>query len=198
MAFIFITQTEERSKDKEKKSQKMIIKIMMWLVVAVALAGAFLNTRGKWQGFLLWLISNAWWCWYNIIAGEYPQVFLFGVFWFISLYGIFQWRKIQREIKNYKQAVKDFGQTRTNERELTNKQLALLLEENTYLRNILQGMPYHKKAKKRLRINIPTTTKQKDKDYGEERKKQKQKTGKRGRGVSEDKFGNQNQGRGFR
>ncbi|NIS54465.1 MAG: nicotinamide mononucleotide transporter [Phycisphaerae bacterium] len=66
---------------------------MNWFIAAIALMGVYLNTRCKWQGFLLWLISNAWWCCHNVSIGEYAQAMLFGAYWFLSLYGIFNWKR---------------------------------------------------------------------------------------------------------
>lgn len=141
----------------------MIIKIMMWLVVAIALAGAFLNTRGKWQGFLLWLVSNAWWCGYNIWKGEYPQAFLFGVFWFLSLYGIFQWRKthkdFEKEIEGERQlryGVVKFNRElgmrldlAKNREELSIKELSRLLHQNNVMRSFIGTLP-NKKTKGKI------------------------------------------------
>lgn len=95
-----------------------------WFFAIIALTGAFLNVRGKWQGFLFWLISNAWWCWYNFNSDEYAQALLFGLFWFLSLYGIFQWRKKQANFnKKIEQAIK-------NTRRTKKVQLNKLLYEN--------------------------------------------------------------------
>jgi len=66
---------------------------MTWFITVITLAGVFLNARGKWQGFCCWLVSNTYWCWHNIQVGEYAQASLFGVFWMMSLYGIWRWLK---------------------------------------------------------------------------------------------------------
>lgn len=66
---------------------------MTWWIAIIALMGVFLNARGKWQGFCLWLLSNAYWCWHNVQLGEYAQATLFGIFWALALYGIWRWRK---------------------------------------------------------------------------------------------------------
>lgn len=66
---------------------------MTWIVAIIALSGVYLNARGKWQGFLFWLASNAWLCWHNLAIGEYTQASLFATFWLLSAYGIHQWRK---------------------------------------------------------------------------------------------------------
>ncbi|MHC4397793.1 MAG: nicotinamide mononucleotide transporter [Planctomycetota bacterium] len=59
----------------------------------IALIGVVLNVRRRWEGFLFWLISNAWWCWHNYKIGEYEQGILFGIFWLLSLYGIYSWKR---------------------------------------------------------------------------------------------------------
>lgn len=66
---------------------------MTWIVAIIALTGVYLNARGKWHGFLFWLVSNAWWCWHNFLIDEYAQASLFASFWLLSLYGIYNWRK---------------------------------------------------------------------------------------------------------
>lgn len=66
---------------------------MNWLIVVIALVGIVLNVRRKWQGFLFWLVSNAWWCVHNIAIGEYAQAVLFFVFWVLSVYGIHNWKR---------------------------------------------------------------------------------------------------------
>jgi len=66
---------------------------MNWIIVAIALAGVVLNVRRRWEGFLLWLISNGWWFQHNLVIGEYHQAVLFGVFWLLSVYGIYSWKR---------------------------------------------------------------------------------------------------------
>lgn len=74
---------------------------MSWLIAVIAIIGVVLNARGKWHGFLFWLISNAWWCRHNIIIAEYAQAVVFGVFFVTSLYGIYHWRKSPPRGKKY-------------------------------------------------------------------------------------------------
>lgn len=118
---------------------------MSWFIVAIALVGVFLNTRGKWQGFLFWLISNAFWCRHNIIIGEYAQAVLFGIFWFLSLYGISQWQRKHKAVeRQLSAAVRET-------RELGSKQMERLLRENTGMRLFISTLPNKKlkmKAKK--------------------------------------------------
>ena len=63
------------------------------MIAVLALLGASLNARRKWQGYLCWIISNAWWCWHNINIGEYGQAALFGSFWLLTIYGIYNWKR---------------------------------------------------------------------------------------------------------
>ncbi len=65
---------------------------MQWLIVVAALIGAMLNARGKWQGFVFWLVSNAFWAIHNIRIGEYAQASLYGAFWLLAAYGAIHWR----------------------------------------------------------------------------------------------------------
>ena len=66
---------------------------MAWLVVAIAVVGAVLNVN-KWrQWFLLWLVSNSYWC---VIAGgqkRWAEATLFAFFFALSLVGMVGWRK---------------------------------------------------------------------------------------------------------
>ena len=71
---------------------------MSLIMAVIALAGLYLNTKGKWQGFALWLISNAYWAWHNAGIGEYAQTVLYSAFWLLSLYGLWTWRKYTKEM----------------------------------------------------------------------------------------------------
>jgi nicotinamide riboside transporter PnuC len=66
---------------------------MQWLITVIALTGALFNARGKWQGFLFWLVSNTYWCYYNARIGEYPQAVTFAAFLCLTLHGLIHWRK---------------------------------------------------------------------------------------------------------
>jgi len=97
------------------------------IVTAVALVGLIFNIRRRRVCFVLWLLSNGYWCYYNFAAGEYAQAVLFAVFFVVSIIGFFAWRKskigaeyvalfgpdyvtLQRE--NYKQLTKKLEATR--------------------------------------------------------------------------------------
>ncbi|MHC4542351.1 MAG: hypothetical protein ACYS74_21630 [Planctomycetota bacterium] len=72
--------------------------MIQWTITAVALAGLVLNIAKRWQGYLLWCVSNAYWAYYNYQADEYAQAALFAVFWIASVAGVTVWkRKRNRE-----------------------------------------------------------------------------------------------------
>lgn len=116
---------------------------MTWFVVAIALVGVFLNARGKWQGFLFWLISNAFWCHHNIIIDEYAQAALFGIFWFLSLYGISQWQRKHKAVE------RQFSKAIRETREFSSKQMEKLLRENMGMRSFISTLP-----NKKLKIRV--------------------------------------------
>ena len=69
---------------------------MTWIIVTIALIGTILNARQKWQGFLFWFVSNGWLCVYNATISEYAQSSLFGAYLLLTVYGIYCWKKKER------------------------------------------------------------------------------------------------------
>ena len=80
---------------------------MSWLIVVIALVGIVLNVQRKWQGFLFWLVSNAWWFQHNLVIGEYAQAVLFFVFWILSVYGIYCWKRKESNYGGQKNSIKN-------------------------------------------------------------------------------------------
>ena len=72
--------------------------LLHWLIVLIVVIGAGLNVRRKWQGFIFWLVSNGYWCRHNIVIGEYAQAVIFAMFFLLSVYGIWHWRRQGPEI----------------------------------------------------------------------------------------------------
>ena len=62
-------------------------------VVLLTLAGAAFNAVGRWQGFCFWMVTNAYWVWYNYGAGEYEQAIIFVVLELLCVLGLWRWRK---------------------------------------------------------------------------------------------------------
>lgn len=70
---------------------------MSYAIAVIALFGVILNIRKRWEGFAVWLISNGYWCWHNVTIGEYAQGATFAIFWLLSVYGLYEWRKAHRK-----------------------------------------------------------------------------------------------------
>lgn len=129
---------------------------MTWAVTVLALVGLYLNVKGRWQGFLLWIFSNAFWCVHNAHIEQWAQSVLFGVFFIISAVGIWQWRKasprasLVDRLRAADIAIKTLSRDLEKAKEkqkLTNKQISKLLWENTQLRNNIATMLLnHKKG----------------------------------------------------
>ena len=64
-----------------------------WVIVIIALLGAFFNAKRMRVGFLLWMISNIGLTTLNFRNGEPAQGFLFLCYLIISMYGYFSWNK---------------------------------------------------------------------------------------------------------
>ena len=67
--------------------------MLHWLIVVIAIAGAVLNIRKHRAGFALWCISNSYWFFHNIRAGEYEQATVFSVFFVLSIIGLWRWSR---------------------------------------------------------------------------------------------------------
>lgn len=66
--------------------------IFPWLMTAVALVGAYLNSQADKRGFYLWLVSNSGFAIYNACIGEVAMSVLFAVYLGITLNGIRKWK----------------------------------------------------------------------------------------------------------
>ena len=78
--------------------------MMEWIVAAIAVVGVILNVRKKWQCFLCWMFTNAFWFGRNINIGEYAQAVTFAVFFAVSFYGMIAWRICKKEKDDIRQA----------------------------------------------------------------------------------------------
>ena len=67
--------------------------IVWWCVTALALFGAWLNARRRWQGFVIWFGTDVAMCARCIVHGDWPQ----GALWFayagLCVVGLWTWRK---------------------------------------------------------------------------------------------------------
>lgn len=67
--------------------------IFPWLMTAVALVGAYLNSQADKRGFYFWLVSNTGFCLYNASIGEWAMSVLFACYLAITINGIRTWNK---------------------------------------------------------------------------------------------------------
>jgi len=75
---------------------------MDWLIAGIALAGLILNIRHTRLGFLLWMVSNAYWFRHNMLIGECAQAVLYWVFFWFSVGGFISWGEQQRKLAETK------------------------------------------------------------------------------------------------
>ena len=66
--------------------------IFWWAITAIAMGGAWLNARGRWQGFVLWLVTNTAMGIKALSAGDYAQAALWAMYDVICVVGLWSWR----------------------------------------------------------------------------------------------------------
>ena len=68
-----------------------------WLTAFISLFGVVLNIRKRVACFYLWSISNAIWVYADLVHGLLPQAILMAVYFVLSLWGIWSWRRPGQE-----------------------------------------------------------------------------------------------------
>ena len=68
-----------------------------YIVTAISIVGSCANACGKRWSFAVWMVTNLYFCVYNIAIAEYPQAVLFFVNLIIAAYGLRNWRKHREE-----------------------------------------------------------------------------------------------------
>lgn len=66
---------------------------ILFLTTILAMIGAYLNSISRWEGFLIWTLTNTIFCIHNFIIGQWQQSFLFLFYFLISLNGLWQYNK---------------------------------------------------------------------------------------------------------
>lgn len=66
-----------------------------WLLTVASLVGVVLNIRKDWRGYGIWLITNAGWGIYDAFLGAYAQATLFGIYFLLSVWGIYEWKRAE-------------------------------------------------------------------------------------------------------
>ncbi len=70
--------------------------IILWFIAGITFAGTILNIFKNKICFILWIISNLFWCSFDYFNGDYPQASVFGINLIFSIVGYFTWRKSEK------------------------------------------------------------------------------------------------------
>jgi hypothetical protein len=70
-----------------------MIDVLNWVIIALALFGAYLNSKQDRRGFYCWTVTNAYLMSYNLFNGQWPQGVLFGAYLLITINGLIRWKK---------------------------------------------------------------------------------------------------------
>lgn len=65
---------------------------MTWLLTILSLIGVILNIRKNRACFYLWAGTNAAWAVVDYQAGLFAQSALFGIYFILAIWGIWEWR----------------------------------------------------------------------------------------------------------
>ena len=64
-----------------------------WIVSGLALIGVVLNIRKEKSCFLIWIFTNSYFCIYDASIGAFAQAALFGIYFLLSVWGIYEWKR---------------------------------------------------------------------------------------------------------
>ena len=67
--------------------------IIGYILTGSSIAGAFLNSRKRIEGFYIWTVGNTGWILWSLYHEIYFQTILWSVYLGLTVYGIYQWRK---------------------------------------------------------------------------------------------------------
>lgn len=67
--------------------------IFMWVLTVVSLAAVILNIKKKIMCFYLFAVANLAWAIIDYREGLVAQSVLFAVYFVLSIYGLYEWRK---------------------------------------------------------------------------------------------------------
>ena len=63
----------------------------MWLITIASLIGVVLNIKKRKESFAIWSVTNFAWMIYDFRIGAYEQSALFGVYFVLASYGLYEW-----------------------------------------------------------------------------------------------------------
>ena len=65
----------------------------MWLATAASIVGTIANVKQKRWCFAVWAVTNIAWVAYDIYKTAYPQAALMAVYFCLSVWGLWEWKK---------------------------------------------------------------------------------------------------------
>jgi len=66
---------------------------MRWFIAAIAIVGCGFNIAHSRISFLLWTVSNLYWCQYNWRRREHAQAVVFFVMLLMCVYAFWSWSR---------------------------------------------------------------------------------------------------------
>jgi nicotinamide riboside transporter PnuC len=64
-----------------------------YIITAASIVGTVANIYRRRFGFVLWFLTDVFWCAYDITIAEYSQAVLWGVYALLAAWGWWRWRK---------------------------------------------------------------------------------------------------------
>jgi len=68
-------------------------------VSILSLIGVVANVYKKKWCFILWIVTNAFWCVWDFKEGILSQAILFFVYWLLAIWGLYKWAKESKDGK---------------------------------------------------------------------------------------------------
>lgn len=70
---------------------------LSWVFTGLAIIGTFLNAKRNRNGFICWMLSDAYLMGLNMEIEQYAQSFLFFIFLLLACYGYYEWKQNKDE-----------------------------------------------------------------------------------------------------
>lgn len=70
-----------------------LVEVLTYVMMVIALVGSYLNAKQIREGFLLWMITNGFWIFHNVVVSEYAQAILYTANMVIAIMGFINWKK---------------------------------------------------------------------------------------------------------
>lgn len=64
-----------------------------WTITIASIIGTVANIYKKSWCFVIWVFTNGIWCVIDYRTGLYAQAFLFGIYFLLAVWGLYQWGK---------------------------------------------------------------------------------------------------------